>query len=71
MKADRKNLSGGRVKYSVILDAEESAVVEAGSSLESVTPEDWIASSISIRLMALAAALDALEDGEWHKANLN
>lgn len=71
MKAARKNLSEGRVRYSVILDAEEAALVEAGSSLESVSPESWIASSLTIRMIALAAALDAIEDGAWRKTSLN
>ena len=40
MKVKRKNLSGGRVRYAIILDGDEAAIVEAGSSLEGLTPEN-------------------------------
>ena len=61
MKVKRKNLSRGRVRYAIILDGDEAAIVEAGSSLEGLTPENWIGSSLTIRLQAAALALDALD----------
>ena len=61
IRVNREPRPDGGAVYSVTVCPDSEAVIVAGAELEGVTPGYFVASSIHIRLAALARALDNLD----------
>ena len=57
VRVTRTALDNGGAAYRVELSPESEAVVSGGSALEGMTPNIWIASAITLRLLCLSQAL--------------
>ena len=62
----RTELADGAVEFRIILDAESADAVKAGAQREEITEANFVASAITVRIIALAEIIQARS-----AANLN
>ena len=62
VRVTRTALKGGGATYHLTLTAESEAVVQGGCAIEGMTANNWIASSLTIRLLCAAQALIQLDE---------
>ena len=61
VRVTRTATKGGGATYHLTFTPESESVIQGGCAIEGMTADNWIASSLTIRLLCAAVALDDLD----------